>query len=597
MPFLRRGVNISYVDTFHGWYSISLIRAVRWMWGFGREPHKRPAGGASSVLAIALAYACRPKAAHAVFLGDFMKKCALFVAAALVLLAVSCSGPFGAVSDDLALPKEEVYRDPVRAISLTSPDAYENDDTRTYAKTITTNAAAQEHNFYDDANDYMKLAAVAGTQYTIETWVLGYGDTYLYVYDNYTVKASNDDKASGDYGSKIVWTAPSTKTYYIRSYSYGGRTGSNRGYNISVTSGGGGGGTITLPQPSKAWTVLVYLDGDNNLSTYATKDIAEMYGVGSDATNLNIVVLWDNASTTHGYYYIEAGKATLLKDVGEVNMGATATANAFIDWATANFPAQKFAWIWWNHGGAVDRPVYRGVCWDDTNSGDHLSEVEQLSIMTYLKGKIGKNVEAVGFDACLMATAEVYYQYRNVANYMAASEQTEPGDGWNYAFLSSIKSSPTSTGAYFTQRIRETYAAWYSSYSDVTFCNVDITKAAALGTAIDAFADAAMASGISGSTFKSLMTSLPSFSGYTKDLYAYMTNIYNSSSMTSTVKTAAANVRTAISNMVLGNWTGSTWTGKAYGASITMMADTTTYSQLDLCVNTSWDEFCTFAGF
>ncbi|MBP7264065.1 MAG: hypothetical protein KBB32_07810, partial [Spirochaetia bacterium] len=194
-----------------------------------------------------------------------MKKCALFVAAALVLLAVSCSGPFGAVSDDLALPKEEVYRDPVRAISLTSPDAYENDDTRTYAKTITTNAAAQEHNFYDDANDYMKLAAVAGTQYTIETWVLGYGDTYLYVYDNYTVKASNDDKASGDYGSKIVWTAPSTKTYYIRSYSYGGRTGSNRGYNISVTSGGGGGGTITLPQPSKAWTVLVYLDGDNNL--------------------------------------------------------------------------------------------------------------------------------------------------------------------------------------------------------------------------------------------------------------------------------------------------------------------------------------------
>jgi hypothetical protein len=48
---------------------------------------------------------------------------------------------------------------------------------------------------------------------------------------------------------------------------------------------------------------------------------------------------------------------------------------------------------------------------------------------------------------------------------------------------------------------------------------------------------------------------------------------------------------------VLNNWSGSTWTNKAFGTAITMKSDTTVYSQLDLCVDTQWDEFCTFAGF
>ncbi len=521
-----------------------------------------------------------------------MKKLLTILVAALVVLA-ACSNPLS-ITTDGQTAKAEIFRDPVRAINMTSADAYEQDDSQTAAKTIAITGTVQEHNFYDDATDWLKFSATSGKTYVIESWVVGVADTYLYVYDGTTLKASNDDKASGDYGSKISFTATATKTYYIKSYSYGGRKGTNRGYTISVTeSGGGGGGGITLPQPAKQWTIMVYLDADNNLSSYGTKDIQEMQQVGSDA-NINIVALWDNSSTVHGYYYVQNGSSTLLQDLGEVNMGDPQVAKNFITYVKTNFPADKYGFVYWNHGGAVDR----GVCWDDTNSGDHLSEVEQLSLMNYGVSTLGKKFEFVGFDACLMATAEIYYQYRNVANYMAASEQTEPGDGWDWTWISTIKTTPSSNGAVATKAIFDKYKAWYSSSSDVTFSTVNLAYAAQLGTAINDFATAAINSGTAGSVFKTLASGLSSFSGYTKDLVGLMNAVIASSSVTQTVKDKATAVKNLCTgSLVTNNWSGSTWTNKAFGTAITMKSDTTVYSLLDLCVDTQWDEFCTFAGF
>lgn len=525
-----------------------------------------------------------------------MKKLLTILVAALVVLA-ACSNPLSIETDGTFAPKAEVYRDPVRAINMTSPDAYEQDDSQTAAKTITTDGAVQEHNFYDDATDWLKFSATAGKTYVIETWVVGVADTYLYIYDGTTLKASNDDKASGDYGSKITFTAASTKTYYIRCYSYGGKTGTNRGYTISVTtSGGGGGGGITLPQPQKSWTIMVYLDADNNLSSYGTKDIQEMQQVGSDS-NINIVVLWDNSSSTHGYYYVQSGSSVLLQDVGEVNMGDPQTAKNFIAYAKQNFPADKYGFVYWNHGGAVDRNP-RGVAWDDTNGGDHLSEVEQSQIMNYAVSLLGKKFEFVGFDACLMATAEIYYQYRNFAKYMAASEQTEPGDGWDWTWLSTLKSNPAGDGAVAVKAIFDKYKAWYATTSDVTFSTANLSFAAQLGTAINDFANAAISSGTAGSVFKTLAGNLSNFSGYTKDLVGFMNAVIASTSVTQTVKDKATAVKNLCAqSLITNNWSGSTWTNKAFGTSITMKSTTTIYNQLDICVDTKWDEFCTFAGF
>jgi hypothetical protein len=95
-----------------------------------------------------------------------------------------------------------------------------------------------------------------------------------------------------------------------------------------------------------------------------------------------------------------------------------------------------------------------------------------------------------------------------------------------------------------------------------------------------------------------LFRSLPAFTGYTKDLVAYMNNVIASSAIPQTVKDKATAVKSLVTgSLVIQNQVGSTWTNKGFGCSITMKSDTATYDLLDICADTQWNEFCKFAGF
>ncbi|MCG8571971.1 MAG: clostripain-related cysteine peptidase [Spirochaetes bacterium] len=483
--------------------------------------------------------------------------------------------------------------------SSSGGDSYEEDDSSSQANTITVDAGAQSHNFYDDANDWLKFSGVSGKTYEIESWVGGDADTVLYLYNSSLSQlASNDDKGDGTYGSKITYSCTSSGTYYIKVNSYSNRTGDNREYTISVTQSNGG-GSMDLPLAEKKWTVMVYLDGDNNLSSYANGDIDEMKEVGS-TDDFNIVVLWDNSSSIHGYYYIEENNALLLEDLGEVNMGDDQTAIDFVDYTVDNFPAEKYFFIYWNHGGAVDRSFQgpsRGVCWDDTNGGDHLTETEQENIVQYMSNKIGDKIDIVGYDACLMACAEIGYLNSFYADYLVASEETEPGYGWDYVFLDAIKSNPNISASALSNAVLNSYMNFYSSYRDVTFSVADLAYADDLVNALDDFCKAAIQYEGS-SELRNLTSGVGDFSGYTKDLYGYLNKVYNSSSITATVKNHAQTVMNIITNnYIISEDHGSNWNNLAYGVSITMKSDTTTYSRLDICIDSDWDEFLSHCGF
>ncbi len=476
-------------------------------------------------------------------------------------------------------------------------DAYEEDDSSSAASTIALNEV-QNHNFYDDANDWVKIVAESGYIYTFESTVSGSADTYFYLYNSsLTEIATNDDGGTG-YASKIEYTCTSSGTYYLKVYSYSGKTGEDRDYTLTVSRTDGP-EELTLPMAQKSWTILVYLDADNNLSSYGTSDVQEMMGVGS-SNDFNIVVLWDNSGSKHGYYYIQSGEATLVQDLGEVNMGSQTTATDFIDWAVTNFPADNYMLDYWNHGGAVDRSgniTPRGVAWDDTNGGDWLTETEQKNIIEFFYNKIGRKIDIVSYDACLMATAEIAYMYDGYADYLVASEETEPGDGWDYDFLNTVKNNPSVSAKALSQSILNYYMSWYSSSNDVTFSVIDIAYASALVSALDTFCDAAINTG-NGSRYNGFTSGVADFSGYTKDLYGYLENVTNSSSVSSTIKGYAQNVMDIITDdLVVYEDHGSSWNNEAYGVSITMKSDTSTYSLLDICQDSSWDEFLTFCNF
>jgi len=121
------------------------------------------------------------------------------------------------------------------------------------------------------------------------------------------------------------------------------------------------------PLQTADWTVMVFMNGDNNLEEDALRDFKEMARVGS-SDRLNIVVQFDR----HGRYAIQPQNETspkwtqtlrfrvtkdmkpvpqnALQDVGEVNMGDGAALEDFVSWSVTRFPARRYMLVIWDHG-------------------------------------------------------------------------------------------------------------------------------------------------------------------------------------------------------------------------------------------------------
>lgn len=91
-------------------------------------------------------------------------------------------------------------------------------------------------------------------------------------------------------------------------------------------------------------------------------------------------------------------------------------------------------------------------------------------------------LEWIGFDACLMSSLEVASVLAPYADYMIASQETEPGWGWNYAFLS-VLSDRAIPGDEMGEYIVDSYMDYgeyvfdyYPNlYSDLTLSCIDLT--------------------------------------------------------------------------------------------------------------------------
>ncbi len=241
-----------------------------------------------------------------------------------------------------------------------------------------------------------------------------------------------------------------------------------------------------LSRPAK-WTVLVYMAGDDSnpqgIEYAISQDLAEIKKVGS-TDSVNILAQTDKATELASYRYRLRRATDLESDQlecfnGDLNTGSTKTLVDFVKWGVSLFPAERTALILWGHGsGHDDQNIYRavrgsvnprtaaqlarrrlgffsgtrramleqgptrGYGYDDT-AGDFLDNAELRKALLQVKDILGRNLDILGFDACLMAMVEVAYQIQDVADILVASERTEPGDGWWYnRALGGLASNP-----------------------------------------------------------------------------------------------------------------------------------------------------------
>lgn len=253
------------------------------------------------------------------------------------------------------------------------------------------------------------------------------------------------------------------------------------------------------------WTVMVYLDGDNNLESYGLFDMNEIEAARIAGSGIRVIVLLDRTpgftasdgdwKNTRLYEALQdpAGNnntiiSTRLTGMGltatgneELNMGDPNTLKNFVQFARQNYPASHYALILWNHGGGWKNDIEDGpgpmkaVAWDDSSGGDCLTMPEMKSALQSALG--GEKLDVLGFDACLMGMAEVAYQLKDTADVLIASEEVEWAPGWDYsAFLESLCISQREPYD-FARSVIDTFAAFYNYYDlAVTLSAIDLTK-------------------------------------------------------------------------------------------------------------------------
>ena len=221
------------------------------------------------------------------------------------------------------------------------------------------------------------------------------------------------------------------------------------------------------PAPEAAWTVLVYMDGDNNLERWVTHDLdQELAAVGSNA-DVQVVVLADRAkrySTADGdwtgtlAFNVQKGmKATpenAVADWGERDMGSPQTLTDFVNWARASYPSRHTALFFWDHGWGW----WPGYTMHDVTSNDTLDMDEIRRSMEAVDG-----VDMVGMDTCLGQMIEVEATFRGFADALAASEDSIGYTGVQYAdVLAGLQARPAMGAA----ALATTAAASYRSGHD-----------------------------------------------------------------------------------------------------------------------------------
>jgi len=253
------------------------------------------------------------------------------------------------------------------------------------------------------------------------------------------------------------------------------------------------------------WTFMVYMDGDNNLEDAGVDDFLEIASEGSTAT-VNILVLFDRVS---GYYtgygdWTDARRGRVNNgdtptagwgvSVGEVNMGDPQTLIDFVEWGIQNYPAQKYCVVLWNHGGGWRTPPedqeapYKAVCWDETSSHDCLYMNEVRSALATIEADY-EEVDLVGFDACLMAMAEVGYEIRNHTSCCVGSEKGEPNDGWPYdLIMPDLTADPTMSVFDLGQVIVDRYYQSFGNSEILSEFNLSSGHIGSLAVDVDALA-------------------------------------------------------------------------------------------------------------
>ena len=286
------------------------------------------------------------------------------------------------------------------------------------------------------------------------------------------------------------------------------------------------------PQIGKSGTYIYELGRDSGSSTAYTTSAGCV--LSENTKNLSYNAPWLVGTN-------QTISTSLPTDAhGELNMGDKQTLINFLNWVNDHYTATKGVILQFSdHGGGPRSVRYvktadgrtikvgdtsgrRALCWDETSSSNYL-KTKDVSDALQAAGYGPSNKAAmILMDVCLGSSLEDAYQFKDYANYLAASPNNIPGLGLDYVNLMksfTLNTTIEAVGQKIVQDYKTQYgnnttlwnnyaqAMGYNSYSSITDTNVkqnmewlgdlgfttftitDLTKIADVKTAIDSLCE------------------------------------------------------------------------------------------------------------
>lgn len=292
-----------------------------------------------------------------------------------------------------------------------------------------------------------------------------------------------------------------------------------------------------MPPREYEWTFMVLFAADNNLTPYADANLEMMSRVGS-SEDVALVALVDRPGSdprpgTRVYYFGAAGTPLDENETSHmesVNTGDPSVISTFVAAAAARRPARHYCLVLWGHGGGTDemeldrptspRPSAPSVpSWeedlslldaaarrerrhtlrdlfgfehlsinDDFTSHDLIDNTELAQALRDAAKAIGRPLDVLGMDACLMSMVEIAGQVGGTASILVASQQTIPNASWPYeTILGALLRAPATSGADLARLVVDAYADAFIPQSEefsVTLSALDLEHYGALEKAV-----------------------------------------------------------------------------------------------------------------
>ena len=247
------------------------------------------------------------------------------------------------------------------------------------------------------------------------------------------------------------------------------------------------------------WTVLFYLCGsdlesEGGLATFNLQELASTK-LGDKVTfaiETGGSKYWQNSSIDPRYltrYTISSDGFYEEQKLPSASMAVASTFADFVSWGLKTYPADHYMLVMWDHGGGS---VY-GVCNDELYPGASKYEADTLTLTEISEGlqQAGASFDVIGFDTCLMATYETAAMLSPYAEYLVASEEIEPGSGWDYVSWPQWLGAHTgATGAQLGAEICDSYYSKCKLYNAADMATLSVVDLSQISGLTDSFYDA-----------------------------------------------------------------------------------------------------------